>query len=204
MIRGLTTGRRAALALATCLLPAGLAEAAGPDFADRQDFAFADRGFVAQRSDPLIKAADGRVVWDLDAYRFLHAPAPATVNPSLWRQAQLLSKSGLYKVADGVWQVRGFDLGAKGFGNGAGRAGARVLPAVFGAPPDAVRFAAGFDACHDASSSSQEPVLLPVLPSSSCDVRMKTIRCPMARTPKSSAKFLAQASRARGRAASRP
>ncbi len=110
MIRGLTTGRRAALALATCLLPAGLAEAAGPDFADREDFAFADRGFVAQRSDPLIKAADGRVVWDLDAYRFLDAPAPATVNPSLWRQAQLLSKSGLYKVADGVWQVRGLDL----------------------------------------------------------------------------------------------
>lgn len=86
------------------------AEAAGPDFDDRQDFAFADRGFVATRADPRIKAVDGRVVWDLSAYEFLKAPAPASVNPSLWRQSQLLAKHGLFEVAKGVWQVRGFDL----------------------------------------------------------------------------------------------
>lgn len=86
------------------------AQAAGPDFNDRQDFAFADRGFVATRADPTIKAADGRVVWDLSAYEFLKAPAPASVNPSLWRQSQLLAKHGLFEVTKGVWQVRGFDL----------------------------------------------------------------------------------------------
>jgi len=89
---------------------AGQAAVAGPDFADRQDYAFADKGFVATRDDPKITAADGRVVWDLSAYDFLKGPAPASVNPSLWRQSQLLAKHGLFKVAEGVWQVRGFDL----------------------------------------------------------------------------------------------
>ena len=37
-------------------------------------------------------------------------PAPATVNPSLWRNASLLAKHGLFEVADGIWQVRGLDL----------------------------------------------------------------------------------------------
>ncbi|NQE60333.1 alkyl/aryl-sulfatase [Caulobacter sp. RHG1] len=77
---------------------------------DRQDFEFADRGFVATRADPLIKREDGQVAWNLAAYDFLKGPAPATVNPSLWRQALLLSRHGLYKVSDRVWQVRGFDI----------------------------------------------------------------------------------------------
>ena len=32
------------------------------------------------------------------------------MNPALWRQAQLLSRHGLFKVADRIWQVRGFDI----------------------------------------------------------------------------------------------
>ena len=36
--------------------------------------------------------------------------APATVNPSLWRQAQLNMNNGLYQVAERIYQVRGFDL----------------------------------------------------------------------------------------------
>lgn len=83
---------------------------AAPDFADRQDFAFADRGFLGTRADPKILAADGRVVWDLSAYDFLKGPAPASVHPSLWRQSQLLARHGLFEVTKGVWQVRGFDL----------------------------------------------------------------------------------------------
>ncbi|MCR5874714.1 MBL fold metallo-hydrolase [Phenylobacterium sp. J426] len=83
---------------------------AAPDFRDRQDFEFADRGFLGTRQDPKITTADGRVVWDLSAYDFLKADAPASVNPSLWRQSQLLARHGLFKVTDGVWQVRGFDL----------------------------------------------------------------------------------------------
>ena len=79
-------------------------------FADRQDFDFAARGFVATRADAKIAGPGGSVAWDLSAYDFLSGSPPPTVNPSLWRQAQLLSKSGLFKVAGRVWQVRGFDL----------------------------------------------------------------------------------------------
>ncbi|MBW8815775.1 MAG: MBL fold metallo-hydrolase [Caulobacterales bacterium] len=95
---------------AIALLLASAAHAAGPDFADRRDFAFAEHGDLGTRADPKILAADGHVVWDLSAYDFLKAPAPASVNASLWRQAQLLAKNGLFQVADDVWQVRGFDL----------------------------------------------------------------------------------------------
>ena len=77
---------------------------------DGQDAAFARRGFIATRADPLIRAADGRPVWNLDAYKFVTGPAPATVNPSLWRHAALLAVNGLFKVTEGVWQVRGFDV----------------------------------------------------------------------------------------------
>ncbi|MFI9111738.1 alkyl/aryl-sulfatase [Streptomyces venezuelae] len=35
---------------------------------------------------------------------------PATVDPSLWRQARLLSRQGLYRVTDRIYQVRGLDL----------------------------------------------------------------------------------------------
>jgi alkyl sulfatase BDS1-like metallo-beta-lactamase superfamily hydrolase len=79
-------------------------------FADDQDFAFARRGFVATREDPKILRADGGVAWDLSAYDFTKGEAPGSVNPSLWRQAQLLSMHGLFQVSDRVWQVRGFDL----------------------------------------------------------------------------------------------
>ena len=77
---------------------------------DGEDADFAQRGFVATRSDPLIRAADGRPVWNLNAYAFVSGPAPATVNPSLWRHAALLARHGLFKVTDKVWQVRGFDV----------------------------------------------------------------------------------------------
>ena len=77
---------------------------------DGRDADFAARGFVATRSDPLIKAADGRNVWNLDAYAWMEGDAPPTVNPSLWRHTKLLRQHGLYKVTDNVWQVRGFDV----------------------------------------------------------------------------------------------
>lgn len=77
---------------------------------DGRDQDFAARGFVTTRTDPLIRAADGHVVWNLDAYGFVTGKAPDTVNPSLWRHMTLLGRHGLFKVADGVWQVRGFDV----------------------------------------------------------------------------------------------
>lgn len=68
------------------------------------------RGFLATRNDPVITTADGKPVWNLDAYAFVAGPAPATVNPSLWRQMSHLKLHGLFEVTPNVWQVRGFDL----------------------------------------------------------------------------------------------
>ena len=77
---------------------------------DTMDFDDADRGFIAALSPCIIKAADGRVVWDNDVYSFLSGSAPTSVHPSLWRQSTLAAKQGLYEVVPGIYQVRGFDL----------------------------------------------------------------------------------------------
>ncbi|MEU3270507.1 alkyl sulfatase dimerization domain-containing protein [Saccharomonospora sp. NPDC006951] len=79
-------------------------------FADTQDFNDAERGFIAALSPGVITAADGRVVWDNDAYDFLNQDCPDTAHPSLWRQGQLCAKQGLYEVTEGIYQVRGLDL----------------------------------------------------------------------------------------------
>lgn len=78
---------------------------------DRQDFADADRGFIAPFPDK-VYGADGRVIFDASRFDYLteDAPAPDTVEPSLWRQSQVIRKGGLYKVVDGVYQVRNNDI----------------------------------------------------------------------------------------------
>lgn len=78
--------------------------------ADVEDEDFARRGFVAAWDQPQIRTADGRVVWDFTAYDYLRGDPPDTVNPSLWRHARLLALSGLFRVSDRVYQVRGFDI----------------------------------------------------------------------------------------------
>lgn len=81
------------------------------DFADQEDFEEARRGFVAPPAKAVIKNGKGKEVWNLEAYNFLMGKeAPATVNPSLWRQAQLNINAGLFKVVDRIYQVRGLDL----------------------------------------------------------------------------------------------
>lgn len=79
---------------------------------NREDFENASRGLIATLPDPVIRDKSGQVSWNLDAYPFLEAEtAPATVNPSLWRQSRLLALyHGLYKVTEGVYQIRSFDL----------------------------------------------------------------------------------------------
>jgi len=79
-------------------------------FADRQDFDDAQRGWLGTQGSNKILDAHGNVVWDFD-YAFLKSDVvPPTVNPSLWRQAQLNAKNGLFKVVDRIYQVRGFDI----------------------------------------------------------------------------------------------
>ena len=81
------------------------------NFADREDFRDARRGFIAAPESTVIKDDKGNVVWDLNAYGFLkQKKAPETVNPSLWRQARLNMIAGLFKVVDHVYQVRGLDM----------------------------------------------------------------------------------------------
>ena len=61
------------------------AEKANLPVEDGRDLEFAQQGFVATRADPIIRAKDGRPVWNLEAYAWMKGDAPATVNPSLWR-----------------------------------------------------------------------------------------------------------------------
>lgn len=83
----------------------------GLDENDKQDFQDAEKGFMATLKDPNIKNKEGRTVFDISAFDFTKdKPAPDTVNPSLWRVSQLNAKSGLFKVMDGIYQIRGFDL----------------------------------------------------------------------------------------------
>ena len=82
-------------------------------FADKRDFEEALRGFIAPLpGNGVIKAEDGNVVWDMTRFDFIEddSDAPETVNPSLWRQAQLILKGGLFKVIDRLYQVRNADL----------------------------------------------------------------------------------------------
>lgn len=82
-------------------------------FSDKKDFENAQKGFIANQDVVTIKNEKGDVVWDLEAYKkyiSLDKPSPDTVNPSLWRNAQLNMINGLFEVADGIYQVRGYDL----------------------------------------------------------------------------------------------
>ncbi len=77
---------------------------------DGQDAAFIKQGFIATPKETKVYNKNGKLVWDMELLDWMQGTAPATVNPSLWRQMKLLKEHGLYQIADGVWQVRGFDM----------------------------------------------------------------------------------------------
>ncbi|MFT7776105.1 alkyl/aryl-sulfatase [Roseateles sp.] len=89
---------------------ANAAFAATLPLAEPQGFEDAKRGLIARPTGKIL-AADGSVITDFDAFGFVTGDAPPTVNPSLWRQAKLNAQAGLFKVVDGVYQLRGFDIG---------------------------------------------------------------------------------------------
>jgi alkyl sulfatase BDS1-like metallo-beta-lactamase superfamily hydrolase len=83
------------------------------NFNDREDFDNATRGLIAKPDTLTIRGAQGNPVWDLESYKAyigVDKPAPDTVNPSLWRNAQLNMQYGLFRVHDRIVQVRGYDL----------------------------------------------------------------------------------------------
>jgi len=77
---------------------------------DPTDFDEARKGLIASEPELVIKDKNGKVIWDPARYGFIQGAAPASVNPSLWRQAKLNDIHGLFKVAEGIYQVRGYDL----------------------------------------------------------------------------------------------
>ncbi|EKS35483.1 alkyl/aryl-sulfatase [Afipia clevelandensis] len=80
-------------------------------FNDRADFEDARRGFIATLPDGIVPGPTGKPAFNTKQYDFLKSDqVPATVNPSLWRQAQLNAINGLFKVTERVYQVRGIDL----------------------------------------------------------------------------------------------
>lgn len=79
------------------------------DLVDTANNADAGRGLIAKPTGKVLNDA-GDVIWDYDEFNFIEGKAPSTVNPSLWRQASLNNQIGLYKVADRIYQLRGFDL----------------------------------------------------------------------------------------------
>lgn len=83
-------------------------------FDDTGSFDNAQKGFIAPlNNNGIVKDNDGNTVWDLKQYSdFIkqNKKSPDTVNPSLWRQSQLLMLHGLFKVVEGVYQVRSQDL----------------------------------------------------------------------------------------------
>ncbi len=81
-------------------------------FDDTSDFDDAKRGLVAPLPTEMIQGQGGNAIWNPQQYGFITegAETPATVNPSLWRQSQLINISGLFEVTEGLYQVRNFDL----------------------------------------------------------------------------------------------
>jgi alkyl sulfatase BDS1-like metallo-beta-lactamase superfamily hydrolase len=79
-------------------------------FSDRADYEAVTRGLIAP-FDGQVSDAAGKPVWNLEGYKFLAAQdRPDSVNPSLWRLAQLNAHAGLFEVAPRLYQVRGLDL----------------------------------------------------------------------------------------------
>ncbi|MBL8327111.1 MAG: MBL fold metallo-hydrolase [Rubrivivax sp.] len=78
---------------------------------DTQSFDDAQRGFIAPIPAGVIQRADGAPVWNLAAYGFLgDEQAPDSVHPGLWRHARVNMITGLFKVTERVYQVRGYDI----------------------------------------------------------------------------------------------
>ena len=65
-------------------------------FDDTQSFDDAHKGFIAPLADAAVTGSAGNMIWNPKQYNFIAEgdEAPDTVNPSLWRQSQLINISG--------------------------------------------------------------------------------------------------------------
>lgn len=81
-------------------------------FEDRRDFEEATRGFLAPLADGPIVKENGDWIFDPHRLNFIGegVESPETVNPSLWRQGQLMARGGLFEVCERIYQVRNLDI----------------------------------------------------------------------------------------------
>ena len=79
---------------------------------DREEDECARLSLIASDPNLDIRSENGKPVWNMQQYDFLttSAQAPDTVNPALWRHARRNRIHGLFKVTDGIYQVRGYDI----------------------------------------------------------------------------------------------
>ncbi len=103
----MTTDPRPATAATLALL----AEAARNLNLSDTDFELASRGLIATHRTGVIEGPHGPV-WDVSRHDFIRTAdqCPDTVHPSLWRQARLNAVHGLFRLDDGLFQARGYDL----------------------------------------------------------------------------------------------
>ena len=80
------------------------------DFDDKEEYENASKGLIASPDKLEIHDENGKLVWSQSAYSFIENDSPDTANPSLWRNTQLNHIYGLFEVADGIYQVRGYDM----------------------------------------------------------------------------------------------
>lgn len=82
-------------------------------FHNQQDFIDARRGLIAQDPNYRVQGRKGQILFDVKDFSFIDENgknSPASVNPSLWRQAALNNIHGLFEVTAGIYQIRGTDL----------------------------------------------------------------------------------------------
>ncbi len=80
---------------------------------DGADFERVQRGFIASYEGSIANESPAAGwmpdAWDTTRWDFIGEKTPDTVNPSLWRQARLNARHGLFEVREGFYQVRNFD-----------------------------------------------------------------------------------------------
>ena len=82
------------------------------DFDDRREFDCAKKNLIDAPEHLEIRDDSGKVVWSQRGFEFLRdeSRVDETINPSLWINAHLNHQYGLFKVTDGIYQVRGYDM----------------------------------------------------------------------------------------------
>ena len=80
------------------------------DFDDPHEKECALRNCLKKVENLEIKNAEGEVIWSQRIACLDQEQEVETINPSLYRNAWLNHQTGLFKVVDGIFQVRGYDM----------------------------------------------------------------------------------------------